>query len=436
MKASSNEEAFFMGVENTMALLPSKELLNGTKDPETTTGEFRVALGHVHEYLSDLLGADSSDKWEARARLGAMEKYCTEADGTADNLTATFTQAIQKPVHGMTVVVRAATANLASAPTFRADETGALVIVKGNNKPLAVGDIAGAGHWIELKYDEPLNKWVLQNPATGIGFDAAEKADIVAVQQGTYLACIGGGSGDAMTGYFSPALETLQNGQVVHIRACGPNTIATPTFKADETAALPIVKGYNQPLAAGDIAGDGHWLDLLYDSYLKKWVLQNPAKGIAIDSVPAGSVHYFATQTPPDGYLVANGALVSRTVYARLFSAIGTTFGEGDGGSTFQLPDLRGEFLRGWDAARNLDPERGFGTVQGDAIRNIIGTFGGNDQERRFLSGPFYYIGTDGGGKTGSSNGTDNFGFDASRVVPTANENRPHNVALLACIKY
>lgn len=277
---------------------------------------------------------------------------------------------------------------------------------------------------------------VLQNPATGIGFDAAEKADIVAVQQGTYLACIGGGSGDAMTGYFSPALETLQNGQVVHIRACGPNTIATPTFKADETAALPIVKG-SQPslLQQGTSPVIGHWLDALRQ-LSEKMGLAKPAKGIAIDSVPAGSVHYFATQTPPDGYLVANGALVSRTVYARLFSAIGTTFGEGDGGSTFQLPDLRGEFLRGWDAARNLDPERGFGTVQGDAIRNIIGTFGGNDQERRFLSGPFYYIGTDGGGKTGSSNGTDNFGFVASRVVPTANENRPHNVALLACIKY
>lgn len=436
MKASSLEGAFFMGAENTMASLPSKELLNGTKDPETTTGEFRVALGHLQEYLSDLLGEDSSDKWEARATLGAMEKYCGQADGTADSLTARFTQAIQKPVHGMTVVVRAATANLTSAPTFRADETSALVIVKGNNKPLAVGDIAGAGHWIELKYDEPLNKWILQNPATGIGFNAAEKADIANVQQGTYLACIGGGSGDAMTGYFSPALDALQNGQVVHVRACGANTVGMPTFKADETATLSIVKGYNQPLAAGDIAGDGHWLDLLYDSYLNKWVLQNPAKGIAIDSVPAGSVHYFAMQTAPEGYLVANGALVSRTVYARLFAAIRTTFGEGDGGSTFQLPDLRGEFLRGWDAGKNLDPERGFGTAQGDAIRNITGTFGGNDQERRFLSGPFYYIGTDGGGKTGSSNGTDNFGFDASRVVPTANENRPHNVALLACIKY
>lgn len=423
-----------MGAENTMALLPSKELLNGTKDPETTTGEFRVALGHLREYLSDLLGEESADKWEARATLGVMEKYCGQADGTADGLTATFTQAIQKPVHGMTVLIRAAAANQTSAPTFRADETSALVIVKGNNKPLAAGDIAGAGHWIELKYDEPLNKWVLQNPATGIGFNAAEKADIANVQQGTYLACIGGGSGDAMTGYFSPALDVLQNGQLVHVRACGANTNAAPTFKADETATLPIVKGYNQPLAAGDIAGDGHWLDLLYDSYLNKWVLQNPAKGIAIDSVPAGSVHYFAMQAAPEGYLVANGALVSRTVYGRLFSTIGTTFGEGDGGSTFQLPDLRGEFLRGWDVGRNLDPERGFGTAQGDAIRNITATIEAGPNSPN--SGAFYP-----GSLTGSNYDGGHWAFrlsyfDASRVVPTANENRPHNVALLACIKY
>lgn len=423
-----------MGAENTMASLPSKELLNGTKDPETTIGEFRVALGHLQEYLSDLLGTDSSDKWEARASLGAMEKYCGQADGTSDSLTARFTQAIQKPVHGMTVVVRAATANLTSDPTFRADETGALAIVKGNNKPLAAGDIAGAGHWIELKYDEPLNKWVLQNPATGIGFNAAEKADIANVQQGTYLACIGGGSGDAMTGYFSPALDALQNGQVVHVRACGTNSSATPTFRADEMAELAIVKGYNQPLAAGDIAGDGHWLDLLYDSYLNKWVLQNPAKGIAIDSVPAGSVHYFAMQTAPEGYLVANGAIVSRTVYARLFAAIGATFGEGDGGSTFQLPDLRGEFLRGWDAGRNLDAERVFGAAQGDAIRNITGKLGGDSYEMNYDQGAFYG-GSGGRGNDGSATGCMHY-FDASRVVPTANENRPHNVALLACIKY
>ena len=163
-------------------------------------------------------------------------------------------------------------------------------------------------------------------------------------------------------------------------------------------------------------------------------MLQNPAKGIAIDSVPAGSVHYFAMQTAPDGYLVANGAQVSRTVYARLFSAIGTTFGDGDGGSTFQLPDLRGEFLRGWDVGRNLDPERGFGTAQGDAIRNITATIEAGPNSPN--SGAFYP-----GSLTGSNYDGGHWAFrlsyfDASRVVPTANENRPHNVALLACIKY
>ncbi len=419
-----------------MAFLPDKKLLDGTKDPETTTGEFRVAIGNLQEYLSDLLGNDSSDKWNARHMLGAMEKYGAEASGTADELTAVFDQPVKELRHGMTVTVRAAAANITTAPTFRADETGALPIVKGINRPLAPGDIAGAGHWLELKYDNSLNKWVLQNPATGTGFNAADKADISAVQGGIYLACLGGGTGDAMTGYFSPPLTSLQNGMTVHVRACGANAGNTPTFQADLTGVFPIVKGYNLPLAAGDIAGDGHWLILLYDSYLSKWVLQNPAKGLAIDSVPAGSVHFFATPTAPEGYLPANGAAVSRTAYARLFAVIGTTFGAGDGGSTFNLPDLRGEFVRGWDAGRNLDGGRGFGTAQGDAIRNITGTMGSNDQERRFLSGAFYYIGTDGSGKTGSSNSTDNVGFDASRVVPTAPENRPHNVALLACIKY
>ena len=419
-----------------MALLPEKELLNGTKTPETTTREFRYALGEVQEYLSDLLGQDSSDKWEAREKLGAMEKYCAVASGTGDELTATFTQPVKQPVDGMTVLIRALAANQTSTPTFKADETGALPVVKANGKTLATGDIAGAGHWLELKYDWFLNKWILQNPATGIGFNAANKADIAAVQSGSYLSCIGGGSGDAMTGYFSPALITLENGQIIHLRASGSNTVAAPTFKADANEALPIVKGYNLPLSSGDIAGDGHWLVLLYDSYLNKWVLQNPAKGVAVDAVLPGTVYYFATPTPPEGYLPANGAAVSRSTYSRLFSVIGTAFGSGDGGSTFNLPDLRGEFIRGWDAGRNIDSGRGFGTVQGDAIRNITGQFEAG--VGRIVGGAIYNggSGASGNGKAGDNAGHAGRIFDASRVVPTANENRPHNVALLACIKY
>ena len=68
----------------------------------------------------------------------------------------------------MVVYVRAAYSNATTTPTFNPDDLGALPIVKGSNLPLAVGDIGGAGYWMILQYDQAFNKWVLQNPATGI----------------------------------------------------------------------------------------------------------------------------------------------------------------------------------------------------------------------------------------------------------------------------
>ena len=81
-------------------------------------------------------------------------------------------------------------------------------------------------------------------------------------------------------------------------------------------------------------------------------------------AVPTGSVHLMASTTPPSGYLKCNGAAVSRTTYADLFAEIGTAFGAGDGSSTFNLPDLRGEFVRGWDDSRGVDSGRNFATTQ------------------------------------------------------------------------
>jgi phage-related tail fiber protein len=62
--------------------------------------------------------------------------------------------------------------------------------------------------------------------------------------------------------------------------------------------------------------------------------------------VPPGAILYFARNTAPVGYLICNGSIVSRTTYSSLFSAIGTTFGAGNGTTTFGVPDLRGEFIR------------------------------------------------------------------------------------------
>ena len=63
--------------------------------------------------------------------------------------------------------------------------------------------------------------------------------------------------------------------------------------------------------------------------------------------VPVGSVFWLATQTAPEGYLICDGSAASRTEYADLFAAIGTTFGAGDGSTTFALPNLRAAFIRG-----------------------------------------------------------------------------------------
>ena len=83
-------------------------------------------------------------------------------------------------------------------------------------------------------------------------------------------------------------------------------------------------------------------------------------------AVPTGSVHLMASTTVPGGYLKCNGQLISRTTYADLFAEIGTAFGAGDGSSTFAVPDLRGEFVRGWDDSRGVDSGRNFGTAQSD----------------------------------------------------------------------
>jgi hypothetical protein len=101
----------------------------------------------------------------------------------------------------------------------------------------------------------------------------------------------------------------------------------------------------------------------VYDLDLKGFYVYDGAKWDCANN-PAGTVQYFANNTTPNGYLECNGQAVNRTTYAELFNAIGTLYGIGDGVTTFNLPDLRGEFLRGADNGRGADPGRALGTTQ------------------------------------------------------------------------
>ena len=136
--------------------------------------------------------------------------------------------------------------------------------------------------------------------------------------------------------------------------------------------------------------------------------------------VPSGAVMYFAGQTVPSGWLKANGAAVSRTTYAALFAAIGERYGRGDGRTTFNLPDLRGEFVRGWDDGRGVDRNRALGSWQADEFRSHSHGIGVNrmpDSDRGSNSST---VSVDTVGQTDPAGGI---------------ETRPRNIALLACIK-
>lgn len=153
--------------------------------------------------------------------------------------------------------------------------------------------------------------------------------------------------------------------------------------------------------------------------------------------LPTGTVFFYLGETAPSGSLKMNGAAISRTLYANLFALIGTRYGEGDGHSTYNLPDARGEFPRFWDDGRGVDAGRVLGSWQGDAIRNITGYISMAGGFFDDAIGAFALNGNTASSSPAQNNGrADDFSFDASRVVPTANENRPRNIALLACIKY
>ncbi len=184
-----------------------------------------------------------------------------------------------------------------------------------------------------------------------------------------------------------------------------------------------------------------------YSADSTSFIPANVTAEVNAGGVPVGTVIAWSSRSLPPAengvqkWAECNGRRLSRAAYPELFAQIGTQFG--GWGASFYLPDLRGEFVRGWDHGREVDAGRGVGTYQGDAIRNIKGsaTVTGS------IQGPLYYKSvTSGAIYKGSTNmahsvSGDNSGygrsfeFDASRVVPTADENRPRNMALMFLIR-
>tara|TARA_R110000822_G_scaffold15369_15_gene53015 strand:+ start:460 stop:1773 length:1314 start_codon:yes stop_codon:yes gene_type:complete len=148
-------------------------------------------------------------------------------------------------------------------------------------------------------------------------------------------------------------------------------------------------------------------------------------KSIRDKVLPVGTIIEWGLSIPPSGFLELNGTAISRTTYADLFAVVGTTWGVGNGSTTFNIRDDRGEFKRGWDHSRGVDSGRGLNTYQSDELESHTHT---TPLKRS-------------NGEIDGSNYAGAFTDSDSRGVATSNatggsETRPRNVSTMYCVKY
>lgn len=154
-------------------------------------------------------------------------------------------------------------------------------------------------------------------------------------------------------------------------------------------------------------------------------------------ALPVGAMVPFPVGVVAPGYLEVDNRLFKDDVYPDLAAYLTKRFNlAGDAADYTRLPESRGEFFRGWDHGRGVDAGRVIGSNQLDAMQNIVGNVGGvrNDSASITPSGPFTVVSEAGNFTNGGARLT-SVAFDASKVVRTASETRPRNMAVMWCIK-
>ncbi|HGJ5865959.1 phage tail protein [Arsenophonus nasoniae] len=206
-------------------------------------------------------------------------------------------------------------------------------------------------------------------------------------------------------------------------------------------ASLSLIKGDGNKLLLESAPGDGYFVyrdakdnnkAVVTIPSNKNGTLALTADVDAINNYPVGAPIPWPQSTPPNGYFVCDGNYFDKAKYPQLALAY----------PSGKLPILYGEFIRGLDLGRKVDPGRTVLSNQGDAIRNITGRIGyarHGGTEPPFVNGEGV-LRRDSNHNSNIGNGRgDDWGsvmsFDASRVVPTANENRPRNVAFLYIVR-
>lgn len=236
---------------------------------------------------------------------------------------------------------------------------------------------------------------------------------------------------NAVVATMTPAFDELIVGLPFGVRIANTNTDAV-TVTVDGLGPHPLHKLGGLPLAAGDIqatqiiqvAWDGTNFQLLsYNSppVTDAVTLEGQSASML---VPPGMKGEFFMPTAPPGWLPWDTRILLRAQYPGLYAAIGTTYGAGDNITTFQLGEGRGEFFRGWDNGRGVDPDRQFADWQADEYRAHAHSALQFAREGGINMGD---AGSGGGAMTNITVSSGNAG---------GTETRPRNQTVLVCVKY
>ena len=160
---------------------------------------------------------------------------------------------------------------------------------------------------------------------------------------------------------------TVLNAQSLRLHfhtTCG----ASPTLNVDGLGAKAIQVDNSNAVASGAIVTGSTW-DLTYYNSISAFILSG---AVGAGATPVGGIIPFAGSTAPGGWLICDGSAKSRTTYARLFAVISTTYGTGDGSTTFNLPDLGGRTPAGKEATATRLTS-GAGGVDGGTLGAVGG---------------------------------------------------------------
>jgi microcystin-dependent protein len=275
--------------------------------------------------------------------------------GTANAMVVALTPVPTTRYPGMVINIKKGVAANSGAMTIDiGDGSGANTINRATGAAMQSGDMP-AGTVAALVWDG--GAWQYENwqPAT-----SGAVTNNYYTQNLPYAA--DSGAANAYVGTFTPSIAAAGGwaaGLMFRIKIANANTGAS-TINADAHGLVNLVNPAGGALSVGQLAVGQVALCTFDGTSVQVSNLQPTS-----NAVP-GTINMWATESAPSWGLECNGAAVSRSTYARLYGIISTMYGVGDGSTTFNLPDLRGTFVRGWDHAAGVDADRLTRTNRGD----------------------------------------------------------------------